>query len=62
FQREDDKEDTVRHRLEVYHQQTEPLVEFYRSRGILEAIDAEADIDVVYERLRRILSARVESH
>lgn len=62
FQREDDKEDTVRHRLEVYHRQTEPLVEFYRSRGILEAIDAEADIDVVYERLRRILSARVESH
>lgn len=62
FQREDDKEDTVRHRLEVYHRQTEPLVEFYRSRGILEAIDAEADIDVVYERLRGILSARVESH
>ncbi|HET6780640.1 MAG TPA: adenylate kinase [bacterium] len=62
FQREDDKEDTVRHRLEVYHQQTEPLVEFYRSRGILEAIDAEADIDVVHERLRRILSERVETH
>jgi adenylate kinase len=62
FQREDDKEQTVRHRLEVYHRQTEPLVEFYRSRGILETIDAEADIDVVYERLREILSARVEPH
>jgi len=62
FQREDDKEQTVRHRLDVYHRQTEPLVEFYRSRGILETIDAEADIDVVYERLREILSARVEPH
>lgn len=62
FQREDDKEHTVRHRLEVYHRQTEPLVEFYRSRSILKAIDAEADIDVVYERLREILSARVEPH
>lgn len=61
FQREDDKEETVRHRLEVYHRQTEPLVEFYRSRGILETINAEAGIEDVYAALREMLRARVES-
>lgn len=61
FQRDDDKEETVRHRLEVYHRQTEPLVAFYRSRGILETINAEAEIEVNYEALREILRARVES-
>lgn len=61
FQREDDKEETVRHRLEVYHRQTEPLVEFYRSRGILETINAEAEIEDVYAALREMLRARVES-
>lgn len=61
YQREDDKEGTVRHRLEVYHRQTEPLVEFYRGRSILETVDAEADIEVVYRALGEILRARVES-
>lgn len=61
YQREDDKVETVRHRLQIYHRETEPLAEFYRSRGVLETIDAEEDVEVVYLALREILEARVES-
>ncbi len=60
YQRDDDKEQTVRHRLQVYHRQTEPLVGFYRRRGIFETVDAEADTEVVYRALREILQTRVE--
>lgn len=49
-QREDDNEQTIKSRLEVYRQQTEPLVEFYRKRNKLQTIDADGDIDQVYER------------
>lgn len=54
-QREDDNEDTIRSRLEVYREQTEPLVEFYRQRGKLQSIDAEGTVDEVYERLLDVL-------
>jgi adenylate kinase len=50
FQRDDDKPDTVRHRLEVYHQQTEPLIGFYREAGKLVAIDALGAVEDVTER------------
>jgi adenylate kinase len=39
--RGDDQEATVRHRLEVYHRDTEPLVEFFRGRGLLRQVDAD---------------------
>ncbi|MGH2349022.1 MAG: adenylate kinase [bacterium] len=58
YQRDDDSEETVRHRLDVYHAQTEPLVDYYRARGILETIDAEVDIKEMYGRLTEILAAR----
>ena len=58
YQREDDREETVRHRLSVYRRQTEPLVDYYRGRGILETIDAEADVEEVYRALTEILAAR----
>ena len=51
LQREDDNEETIRNRLEVYRKQTEPLIEFYRKRDRLKTIDAEGTIDEVYERL-----------
>jgi len=51
IQREDDNEATIGNRLEVYRQQTEPLIEFYRKRDRLVSIDAEGAIDEVYERL-----------
>jgi adenylate kinase len=50
FQRDDDKPDTVRHRLEVYAEQTSPLVAFYAEKGVLVGIDATGPVDNVTER------------
>ena len=52
IQREDDNEDTIKSRLEVYRAQTEPVVAFYRKRGKLRMIDADGDIDEVRARFR----------
>ena len=49
-QREDDIEDTIKSRLEVYRRQTEPLIEFYRNRNKLKTIDADGSVDVVFQR------------
>ena len=46
-QREDDREEAIRHRLEVYHDQTEPLKGYYADRGILVTVDATQDIPEV---------------
>ncbi|MEM8982624.1 MAG: adenylate kinase [Pseudomonadota bacterium] len=51
MQRDDDNEETIRNRLEVYRTQTEPLVDFYRERGLLVSIDADGSMDDVYARL-----------
>ncbi|NNF40785.1 MAG: adenylate kinase [Woeseiaceae bacterium] len=50
-QREDDNEETIGNRLEVYRESTEPLIEFYEKRHKLTTINAEGTIDEVYERL-----------
>ncbi|MEU5883614.1 adenylate kinase [Spirillospora sp. NPDC047279] len=50
FQRDDDKEDVVRHRLEVYQEQTAPLVQFYADEGILKGIDATGPVEEVTKR------------
>jgi len=50
FQRDDDKAETVRHRLDVYHEQTAPLIAFYAARGVLVGIDAMGPVDDVTER------------
>ena len=50
-QREDDNEETIGNRLEVYREQTEPLIAFYEKRGRLKTVNAEGSIDEVYERL-----------
>jgi adenylate kinase len=49
-QREDDNEEVIGNRLNVYRSQTEPLVDFYRKRGSLKTVDADGSIDEVYER------------
>mgnify|MGYP001477822194 FL=1 len=51
IKRKDDNEETVRNRLQVYQEQTEPLVSFYTQKQLLEKVDAEGSMDVVYERL-----------
>jgi len=50
FQRDDDREETIRHRLEVYTEQTEPLVGYYGDRGILVRIDATGPVEDITKR------------
>ncbi len=47
YQRDDDREETVRKRIEVYRSQTEPLAEFYREEGILKDIDGNRSIEEI---------------
>jgi adenylate kinase len=54
-QREDDKEETIGKRLSVYREQTEPVVDYYRSRGLLKTVDADGSMEEVYERLVDVL-------
>jgi adenylate kinase len=50
FQRDDDKEEVIRHRLEVYKDQTSPLIAFYADEGILVGIDATGPVEEVTSR------------
>jgi len=50
FQRDDDSEDTIRHRLEVYADQTSPLIGYYGDRGLLRGVDATGPVEDVTER------------
>ena len=54
-QRVDDNEETISNRLDVYHERTEPLIEFYQSRNKLITIDAGGPVEEVYERLKEAL-------
>lgn len=55
IQRDDDNEETIARRLDVYRRQTEPLVDFYQQAGLLREIDGEGDVDTVHARLRAAL-------
>ncbi len=55
IQREDDNENTIKNRLEIYRENTEPLIKFYKDRNKLITIDAEGSIDDVYGRLSAAL-------
>ena len=50
FQRDDDSEDTIRHRLEVYADQTSPLIGYYGDKGLLRGVDATGPVEDVTER------------
>lgn len=56
--RPDDAPEAIRKRLEVYHQQTEPLIAFYSQRGILERIDASGEVGKVYQAVKGVVSRR----
>jgi len=56
IQRDDDKEEVVKKRLEVYHSQTAPLIDFYEKKGKLVKIDASKSPDEVYKDLLKIIS------
>jgi adenylate kinase len=55
IQREDDNEETIRNRLDVYREQTEPLIEFYSKRKKLKTVNADGSIDEVYARFLDVL-------
>ncbi|GAB3211596.1 adenylate kinase [Marinactinospora thermotolerans] len=58
FQRDDDREETIRHRLDVYREQTAPLVSFYEKEGILVAITATGTVEEVTERALAALKGK----
>ena len=53
YQRPDDSEETVRHRLGVYAKQTAPLLEYYRGRGLVTTVNGEGAIDAIRADLRK---------
>jgi adenylate kinase len=53
--RDDDKPETVRKRLDVYHEQTQPLIDFYTKRGVLRTVDGNADPEDVFAAIEVIL-------
>ena len=57
YQRDDDKPETVRKRLEVYWEQTSPLIDYYRAKGILAEINGDQPIDAVAAELRTVVAA-----
>ncbi|WP_281193440.1 adenylate kinase [Halorubrum sp. F4] len=56
-QREDDTEETARERLEVFEENTEPVIEHFREEGVLEEVDGEATPDRVFDRIRDVVEA-----
>ncbi len=55
IQRDDDNEETIAHRLEVYRQQTEPLIDYYERAGLLRRVAGQGGMDEVYARLKEAL-------
>lgn len=55
YQRDDDKEETVKSRLEVYKKQTAPLIEYYKQSGVLYDVDGAQEMNKVFEDIVRIL-------
>ena len=55
YQRDDDKPETIKKRLDVYETQTSPLVEYYRGHGILKTVDGDRPVDEVYKDTKELL-------
>jgi adenylate kinase len=58
IQRDDDKPETVRKRLSVYHDQTEPLIDWYEDKGLLRRFDGTRSPDEVHDRIRATLATK----
>ena len=54
--RDDDKPETVKNRLDVYHKQTQPLIDFYEAKGVLRSVDGTVDMKDVFASIVNILS------
>ena len=55
--RDDDKPETVQKRLSVYHDQTQPLIEYYKGQGVLRSVDGTQPMEAVFESITGILGA-----
>ena len=55
YQRDDDKEESIRNRLEVYRKQTKPLIDYYKEKGLLKNIDGNREIEEVAKDIENIL-------
>ncbi len=55
YQRDDDKPETIQHRLDVYETQTSPLVEYYKGHSILKEVDGDRPVDDVYVDVKALL-------
>ncbi len=55
YQRDDDKPETIQHRLDVYQTQTAPLVEYYKGHGILKTVNGDQPVDEVYKDVKEVL-------
>ena len=56
YQRDDDKPETIQHRLDVYQSQTAPLVEYYKGHSILKEVDGDRPVDEVYADVKTLLA------
>ena len=55
--RDDDKPETVQKRLTVYHEQTQPLIDYYQKKGILKEVDGTVDMKDVFDAIVKVLEA-----
>lgn len=55
YQREDDSEETVRTRLEVYHTRTEPIIAYYKAQGLVVTISSLGPVDKITQRALKAL-------
>ncbi len=59
IQRHDDEPETVKHRLEVYHTETEPLKDFYEARGLLRSVENQPTVEATSQAILRALGRDV---
>jgi adenylate kinase len=63
IQRDDDKPEVIRHRLEVYHAETEPVIEYYDAQGLMRRIDGTRSAPEVHDHIRAVIAtARLEEN
>lgn len=58
FQRDDDKEESIMHRMEVYHEQTEPLINFYREKGQITDIDGAIQTNDLLKEFKNLFPVK----
>ena len=58
FQRDDDKEETIKRRLDVYDAQTLPLMDYYKKKGILKSVKGTGSIDEIFNNVCSVLEGK----